>query len=73
MSEILKIIWENPASSIPEIARKEGISTTAVENNLKKLRIKELIGRVETPGTEEAIRKRNTEGFSQGFNGNSLT
>jgi ATP-dependent DNA helicase RecG len=49
--KILKAIWENPASSIPEIAPKVGISTTAVENNLKKLRIKELIGRVGTPRT----------------------
>jgi ATP-dependent DNA helicase RecG len=47
--KILKAIWENPSCSIPEIARKVGISTTAVENNLKKLRIKELIGRVGTP------------------------
>lgn len=49
--KILKIIWESPASSIPEIAPKVGISTTAIENNLKKLRNKGLIGRGGSPRT----------------------
>ena len=60
--KILKVIWENPASSIPEIAQKVGISTTAVENNLKKLRVKELIGRVGTVWTFFACDQLKTVG-----------
>ncbi len=49
--KILKVVWENPASSIPEIARNVGISTTAIENNIKKLRKKGLMDRVGSPRT----------------------
>ena len=44
--KIIEIVWENPSASIPEMAEKIGISTTAVENNIKKLKEKNLLGRV---------------------------
>jgi len=44
--KILALIAGNKFISIPVIAKKLGISTTAVENNLKKLKTKGAIARV---------------------------
>ncbi len=44
--KILTIIDSNPKISIPEIAEKIGISTTAIENNLKKIKEKGLLKRI---------------------------
>jgi len=44
--KILENIWGNPSASIPEMAEKIGISTTAIENNIKKLKEKNLLERI---------------------------
>lgn len=40
---ILEKIWANPAVSISEMAEQIGISTTAVENNINKLKSKDML------------------------------
>ena len=44
--KIIKLIENNTGISIKEIAREIGISTTAVENNIKKLKGKEILKRI---------------------------
>lgn len=44
--KILSLVGENPDITIPKIAESLKISTTAVENNLKKLKQKGLIRRI---------------------------
>ena len=44
--KILEIIWQDPNSTIPELAEAIGISTTAIENNIKKLKEKDLLERI---------------------------
>jgi ATP-dependent DNA helicase RecG len=43
---ILEILWQNQAFTIPELAKRLKISTTAVENNIAKLKKKGLLDRV---------------------------
>ena len=44
--KILSLLAENPHLSIPLIAEALGISTTAVEKNIKKLKEKGLLMRI---------------------------
>jgi ATP-dependent DNA helicase RecG len=44
--KILEILWQNSAATISEIAKEIGISTTAVENSLAKLKKKGVLERV---------------------------
>ncbi len=44
--KILELIIRNKFISIPEISREMGISTTAVENNISKLKQKKLLERI---------------------------
>jgi len=44
--KILEILWNGPNTNIPEMAKILGISITAVENNIRKLRQKQLLERV---------------------------
>jgi len=44
--KILEILWKGASTSIPEIAKKIEISETAVENNLAKLKRKNLLERI---------------------------
>ncbi len=44
--KIIKLIENNTSISIKNIAREIGISTTAVENNIKKLKGKEILKRI---------------------------
>ena len=43
--KILEIIWSNPTASITEMAVSIGISTTAIEKNIKKLKEKSVLER----------------------------
>ncbi len=45
-NRILEIIAKNKFVTIPELSRMLGISTTAVENNLAKLKVKKILKRV---------------------------
>ncbi|MFO0399618.1 MAG: ATP-binding protein [Sphingobacteriia bacterium] len=48
-AQILQLIQQNPAISIPEMAQHIGISTTAIEKNLKTLKDQKRIQRTGTP------------------------
>jgi len=41
--KILEQMYYNPSISIPQIAKNIGLGTTAVENNIKKLKKKKLL------------------------------
>jgi ATP-dependent DNA helicase RecG len=43
---ILEFFWQNPAATIPDLAKEIGISTTAVENNIAKLKKKGILERI---------------------------
>lgn len=45
-NRILEIITKNKFVTIPELSRMLGISTTAVENNLAKLKVKNILKRI---------------------------
>jgi len=44
--KIINLMKEDPYVSIPKMADKIGISTTAVENNIKKLKMRNIIKRI---------------------------
>jgi ATP-dependent DNA helicase RecG len=44
--KILEILWQNPTSSISELAEKIEISKTAIENNISKLKKKQFLERI---------------------------
>ncbi len=44
--KIIGLINKNRAVSIPELSKKIGISTTAIENNIKKLKQEGILRRV---------------------------
>ena len=45
-NSILEIVAKNKFITIPELSKMLGISTTAVENNLAKLKVKKILKRI---------------------------
>src|SRR4030067_1487765 len=45
-NRILEIVAKNKFVTIPELSKTLGISTTAVENNLAKLKVKKILKRI---------------------------